>query len=693
MASERQVKYPNTATVEVVDDYFGQRVADPYRWLEGDIRRHAATAEWVATQNGLSAPYLAGLPERDAFKERLTALFDHERLGTLEKRGDRVFFTRNAGLEGQALLFMREGADGSDRVLIDPNQWSSDGATALAEWAPSEDGAYLAYAIQEGGTDWRTIRILEVDSGVILDDEVKWARFTSIAWSGSDGFFYSRNPAPEPGAEFVAPAVGHAVYFHRLATTQSEDRCVHAPQTALPMIHTVGVTADARYAFIYSNALSGGNGLVMIDLRQPDWPIQTVIGSCDHNWVLAGNVGTTLFLVTQEGAERGRVVTTDLADLAAGCTEIVAQRQDRVLKSCVIVGDRLIVSSMHDAKTEIERYRLDGVPDGAIGLPGVGSAGWLYGRPGDDEAFFVFTSHDTPTCIYRYDVTTNSSTLWAAPKVSVALANILVEQYFYASKDGTQVPIFVVRRADVTTPAPTMLTAYGGFGIPMVPYYSPATMAWVERGGVYAVANIRGGGEYGKDWHEGGRGHNKQNCFDDFIAAGEFLKREGMTSPDGLAIHGESNGGLLVGAVVNQRPDLYAAAIVGVGVLDMLRFNRFTGGQLWTQEYGSPDIEADFRNLYAYSPLHNIRSGVAYPAILVTTADTDDRVVPAHSFKYVAALQAAELGSRPHLLRVDTRAGHGLGKPTDKAIEELSDMWAFAAYWTGLGKGHLSEDA
>jgi len=342
---------------------------------------------------------------------------------------------------------------------------------------------------------------------------------------------------------------------------------------------------------------------------------------------------------------------------------------------------------MHDAKTEIERYRVDGTPDGTVELPGVGSAGAFHGRPGDDEAFFVFTSHDAPTRIYRYDVATNSKTAWAQPRVATDLANILVKQHFYASKDGTQVPIFVVRRADVTDPAPTMLTAYGGFGISMVPFYSPAAIAWVEQGGVYAVANIRGGGEYGKAWHDAGRGHKKQSAFDDFIAAGEFLKREGVASPEGLAIHGESNGGLLVGAVVNQRPDLFAAAIPGVGVLDMLRFERFTGGQLWTQEFGRPDIEEDFQNLLAYSPLHNIRSGMAYPAILVTTADTDDRVVPAHSFKYVATLQASGLGARPQLLRVETRAGHGSGKPTDKAIEEVADMWAFAAQWTGLHVG------
>lgn len=680
--------YPHTPQENDADEHFGQIVADPYRWLESDISRDLAVSDWVDAQNKLCSSYLAELPGRDIFQERLATLFDYERLTTPEKRRGRYFFTRNSGLENQAVLFVREGVDGSDRVVIDPNEWSSDGATALAEWAPSEDGRYLAYAIQEGGSDWRTIRVLEVDSDRVFEDEIKWARFTSIAWTpDSSGFFYSRNSEPEKGTELLAPVKGHVAYFHRLGTKQADDRLLYTREADFPLIHTVEVTADGRYAVIYSTALTGGNGLVLADLSNPNWPIRTVVDTLDDTWLLVGNIGTTLYLLTQDGAERGRIVTTDLSDSQAVFRELIAERHDRVLKFGALVGNRLIVSYMRDAKTEIERYKIDGTIDGVVELPGVGSAGAFYGRWGDDEAFFVFTSHDAPTTIYRYDVATNSKSIWAQPKVAIDLSNILVEQHFYASKDDTHVPIFVVRRADVTAPAPTMLTAYGGFGISMVPFYSPAVMAWVEQGGVYAVANIRGGGEYGKAWHDAGRGQNKQNSFGDFIAAGEFLKRKGLTSPDGLAIHGESNGGLLIGAVVNQRPDLFAAALVGVGVLDMLRFNRFTGGQFWAQEFGRPDRKADFQNLFAYSPLHNIRPGTQYPAILVTTADTDDRVVPAHSFKYVATLQYSDLGAHPHLLRVETRAGHGTGKPTDKAIDEVADMWAFAAHWSGLVVG------
>ncbi|MBB4003029.1 prolyl oligopeptidase [Aurantimonas endophytica] len=679
------MNYPETTRGQIVDEHFGVSIPDPYRWLEKDIRREPEVALWVDAQNSLSAPYLANLPGRAVFRERLTALYDHERLSTPEKRGERYFFVRNSGLDPQSILTVREGTNGADRVVIDPNEWSEDGTTALAEWSPSEDGTHLAFAIQEDGADWRTIRVLDVASGTILEDEIRWARFTNIAWvKDGSGFFYSRNPQPAEDASFETPVTDHAVYFHTLGTPQSEDRVVHAPQTGIPAIQTVETTPDGRYAVIYSSALQGGNALSVVDLGSPEWTVRSVVGTFESLWTLAGNIGSKLYLVTQDGAQRGRLVTVDLADPEPASVEVIAEREDAVLRVATLVGDRLVAAYTIDARTEVERFRLDGTPDGAVELPGIGSAGAFHGRPGDDEAFFVFTSHDAPTSIYRYDVATNTRSIWAEPDAKVELANIRVDQHFYASKDGTRVPIFVVRRADLTGPAPTMLTAYGGFGIPMVPFYSPDAMAWVEQGGVYAVANIRGGGEYGKAWHEGGRGRHKQNSYDDFIAAAEFLKGEGITAPDGLAIHGESNGGLLVGAVVNQRPDLFAAALPGVGVMDMLRFEHFTGGPLWAQEFGSPTVEADFRNIMAYSPLHNISGNEPYPAILATTADTDDRVVPSHSFKYVATLQAADIGERPHILRVETSAGHGTGKSIERMIDEMADKWAFAAHWTGL---------
>ncbi|WP_244492494.1 prolyl oligopeptidase family protein [Aureimonas sp. AU22] len=682
---ETPMTYPETRRIDLVETTFGAAIADPYRWLEADVRRDPDVRAFVAAQNALSASYLTAIPERTAFHERLMALFDHERLTAPEKRGGRYFLTRHSGLDGQPVLLVRDGANGADRVVIDPNGWSEDGATALAEWEPSPDGTHLAFAIQEGGSDWRTIRILDVESGAILDDEIEWARFTAIAWTADgSGFFYARNPKPEAGSAFEAPVLGHAIHFHKLGTPQSEDRIVHAPEGERPLLHTVEVTPDGRYAVIYSSALTGGNGLAVADLSDPAWPIRTLVGEFDDSWIVAGNLGTRLFLSTQKDAERGKITTVDLADPEPVFTDLIAQKANAVILAAALVGDRLLVSFMADATSRVERYRTDGTPDGVVELPGIGSAGGFRGRPGDDEAFFVFTSFDAPTTILRHDVGTNATTAWAEPKVAIDLDRIAVEQRFFASKDGTRVPVFVVRRRDVAGPAPTMLIGYGGYGIPMIPAFSPGPLAWVEAGGVFALANIRGGGEYGKAWHDAGRLGKKQNVFDDFIAAAEFLKAEGIASADGLAIQGGSNGGLLVGAVVNQRPDLFAAALPDVGVMDMLRFHRFTGGPLWMQEYGDPAKEADFRNILTYSPLHNIREGVDYPAILATTADTDDRVVPAHSFKYVATLQAADLGSRPHLLRVETRAGHGAGKPIRKVIEQTADMWAFAARWTGL---------
>jgi prolyl oligopeptidase len=676
--------YPETRRGDVVETHFGERVADPFRWLENDARTDPEVAAWASAQDQTARAYLAALPGRDAFRERVAALMNHERLTPPEKRGARLFFTRNPGLDNQDVLVLREGTGGPERVLIDPNRWSEDGATALAEWAVSADGAYVAFTVQEGGTDWRTVRVLDVARGEWLEDRLEWARFTTLAWVGDgSGFFYSRFPVPEGTTSFEAPVTGHAVYFHALGTPQEQDRLVHATPDQPHVLHLTSVTADGRYAAILSTPGAGGNALTVLDLTVSCWTPFRLVERMDVIWAPIGNLGTTLFLLTQEGAPRGRIVTLDLDKVGAGFREFAAEREE-VLADAALLGGRLLASYLVDGRTRIARFRLDGTPDRNVKLPGLGTAGGFRGRPDDDEAFLVFTSHDAPTTILRLDVPANALTVWARPEVAIDLGQIAVEQRFFRSKDGTKVPIRIVRRKDVTGPAPTILYGYGGFSISMVPYYSPAVLAWVERGGAYAVAGLRGGGEYGKAWHDAGRLLRKQNVFDDFISAGEYLQAEGIAVPSGLAIQGESNGGLLVGAVVNQRPDLFAAALPGVGVMDMLRFHRFTGGRIWQQDYGNPEREADFRNLLSFSPLHNIRNGEAYPAMLVTTADADDRVVPGHSFKYAATLQAADLGDRPRLLRVETRAGHGAGKPTDKAVDEVADLWAFAAYWTGM---------
>ncbi len=679
--------YPDTRQTDTAEVQFGVTVADPFRWLENDPRQDAEVAQWIAAQNAVSAPYLARLPGRDVFQRRLTAIFDHETLTPPVERDGRYVFTRTGGLENQAQLVMRDGAAGADRVLIDPNTWSDDGTVALAEWAASPDGTLVAFAMQDGGSDWRTIRVMDTSTGEILDDTVEWARFTTIAWHpDGSGFYYSRFPEPEAGAAFSASIEGHAVYFHRLGSNQSEDRLVRAPTPGKALLHTVDVTPDGRYLVVYTSALTGGVAVTVTDLSAPDPEPETIVEGYDDRWVVLGNIGTKLFLATQKDAPRGRIVTLDLAEAQPVFAELIPERPDAVLREggSALLGDRILLSYMVDVQSEVGLYRLNGTFDATVPLPGPGTTGIVRGRPGANEAFFAFTSYDAPLTVMRLDVAANRTTVWAEPDIAVDLDTVSVAPHFYTSKDGTRVPLFVVRRKDVDGPAPTMLYAYGGFGISMVPNFSPAAMAWVEQGGVYAVANIRGGGEYGQAWHQAGRRAGKQNVFDDFIAAGEYLIGQGITPSDGLAIQGESNGGLLVGAVVNQRPDLFAAALPGVGVLDMLRFDRFTGGATWVQEFGSPSVEVEFQTLLSYSPLHTIREGARYPAILVTTADTDNRVVPAHSFKYAAALQAADIGTRPHLLRVETRAGHGAGKPTDMVIEEFADMWAFAAQWTGL---------
>lgn len=679
-----ELTYPVSRRDDIVDTFFEKRVPDPYRWLENDVRRDTEVAAWVEAENEVTAAHLSTLPGRDIFRERLQAWFDHERVGLPDKRGQRYFFTRAARLENQASLFVREGVDGADRLLINPNTWSDDGATALAEWSPSRDGAYLAYAIQDGGSDWRTIRVLNVDSGEVLEDRVEWGRFTQIAWAhDGSGFFYARYPEPETDTSFIAGVANHAIYFHALGTPQSQDRLLYATPDQPDLLHVFGITDDGRYVVIYSTRGSSTNTLAVVNLESADWAPRALVSTMDNEWSVAGNLGTTFYLMTTQDAERRKIVTVDISAADLAFTDLVREDAD-VLTSAAILGGRLLATYTHDVKTAIRRFTLDGQPDGVVPLPGIGAAGGFHGEQDDDEAFFVYTSFNAPTTIYRYDVASNTATVWAAPEAPFDLNRIVVEQQFVTSRDGTRLPVFIVRRDDVTGPAPTLLYAYGGFGISLLPVYSPAQLAWVEQGGVLAIANLRGGGEYGKPWHDAGRGVGKQNVFDDFIAAAEHLIAIGITPANGLAIQGDSNGGLLVGAVVNQRPDLFAVALAGVGVMDMLRFNRFTGGQFWVEEFGDPARDADFHNLLGYSPYHNIASGRVYPAILATTADTDDRVVPGHTFKYIAALQAADAGPKPHLARIETRAGHGAGKPLDKIIQETADQWAFAAYWTGL---------
>ncbi|MBS0504541.1 MAG: S9 family peptidase [Proteobacteria bacterium] len=676
------INYPKTEAQPLVEDHFGIKVADPYRWLENDVRQDQKVRDWVTAENEVTQAYLATLPARDVFKARLKQLFDYERFGVPVKKGGRYFYQHNTGLQNQSPLFVRDSVNGPARLLIDPNIWAKDGATALAEWVPSEDGRHVVYAVQDGGTDWRTVKVLDVATGKETGDSVEWVKFSNLAWAkDGSGFYYSRFPKPE-GAQFQALNERHEIYFHKLGTAQSADIKIYATPDHPKWNNVAEVSEDGRWLIVTSSEGTDDRyEITVIDLSAPSSAPRTLFKGLENNWGYVGNTGTTFYFLTNKDAPRQRIVAVDAAAAAPALKEIVPQDK-ATLDSASIVGGELIAAYLVDAKSEVRRYALNGTARPKLMLPGIGTAAGFRGEAGDPEAFFSFTSFATPTTIYRYDAKTGAATVWAQPKVAFDPADYRVEQRFYPSKDGTKVPIFIVRKRNVTGPAPTLLYGYGGFNVSLPPSFSASRLAWMEQGGAFALANIRGGGEYGKEWHDAGRLAHKQNVFDDFIAAGEYLKKQSVASA--LAVQGGSNGGLLIGAVVNQRPDLFAAALPAVGVMDMTRFDRFTAGRYWVDDYGYPSKEADFKTLWAYSPYHNVKAGTAYPAILVTTADTDDRVVPGHSFKYAAMLQSKDIGPKPHLIRIETRAGHGSGKPTDKIIEETADLWAFAAKWTGL---------
>ncbi|HWT13383.1 MAG TPA: prolyl oligopeptidase family serine peptidase [Allosphingosinicella sp.] len=680
------LQYPETAREEVVDEQFGERIADPYRWLENDVREDPRVRAWVTAQNEVTNAYLATLPARAAFRERMTQMYDYERFGIPEKAGNRYFYTRNDGLQNQSVLYVREGLAGQPRMLIDPNVWSQDQATALAEWDPSDDGRHLLYSVQDGGTDWRTVRVLDVATGQPLADEVRWVKFSNLDWAkDGSGFFYSRFPEPAQGQQFQSLNENHIIYFHRLGTPQSEDRLVYATADRPGLTNNGEVSDDGRWLIVYSSEGTDARyEVTLIDLTQPAAQPRRLIAGLENDWTYLGNQGSRFFWQTNRGAARQRIVAMDIGT-PDSLAEIVPE-DAATLGGASIVGNQLIAYYLVDAKSEVRTFTLDGRRTGTISLPGIGDVAGFSGDMSDSETFYSFASYNRPPTVYRYDSATGESSVFAQAELAFDPAQYEVRQVFYNSRDGTRVPMFLVHRRDLdlTRPQPTLLYGYGGFNISSVPAFQPRWMTWVDMGGVLAVANLRGGGEYGQAWHDAGRRANKQNVFDDFIAAAEHLIAQGITTSRNLAIEGRSNGGLLVGAVINQRPDLFAAALPGVGVMDMLRFNRFTAGRYWVDDYGYPDREEDFRILRAYSPYHNIRSGSRYPAVLATTADTDDRVVPGHSFKYIAALQAAETGDQPKLIRIETRAGHGSGKPTDKQIEEYSDMYAFIAHHTGL---------
>jgi prolyl oligopeptidase len=689
--------YPIAPRGEHVDDYHGKKVPDPYRWLE-DLDSSQTTA-WVKAQNELTFGFLERLPQRAPFRDRLTTLWNYERVGVPAKEGGRYFFSKNSGLQNQSVFYVQEKLHAEPRVLIDPNSLAKDGTVALTSAKPSSDGKWVGYSTAAAGSDWNEFRVRSVDTGKDTNDIIKWVKFSGFGWTKDNrGFFYSRYPVPEVDAgtgNTFSKLSNQRMYYHRLGTPQSEDRLIHEVASEPQWFVRGGTTEDGRYAIIHISRGSSFENLVsFVDLGHPlapkiDAPVQPLIEQWEAEYDVIGSAGTVFYVVTNFEAPRKRLVAIDTKAPAKTNWKTLIPEGTDVIDSVDIIGGRFVVKTMHDASSRLAVYAKDGKPLGTIALPGLGTVASVSGREDENEFFYSFTSFATPTTNFRHDVATNTGEIFQAPKVAFSPAEYETKQIFFTSKDGTRVPMFISHKKglklDGTTP--TIMHGYGGFDVSQTPAFSVTMLTWMEAGGIYALPNLRGGGEYGRAWHEAGTKDKKQNVFDDFIAAAEWLFAHKYTSPAKLVLSGGSNGGLLVGAVINQRPDICRVAWPAVGVMDMLRFHKFTIGYAWTSDYGSSEDPQGFKYLSAYSPLHNVKAGAKYPAVLITTADHDDRVHPAHSFKYAAAMQAAvqkDLQTRPVLIRIETKAGHGAGKPTTKVIEEAADKLAFAAHFVGL---------
>lgn len=674
------LNYPKTRRTNHITHYHGTPVADPYRWLEQDVRQSAEVAEWVRAQNEVTFAYLASLPTRKSLRNRLTALWDYERFSAPKKVGERYFYLKNQGLQNQPVLYTINSFSDEPRVLLDPNLWSTDGTVALTGFVPSDNGKYLAYGTAKSGSDWRTWHVLKIDTGQQLVDKLKWMKFSHVSWTKDHrGFFYSGYDAPTSGTEHQGLNLNQKLYFHRIGTPQSEDLLVyHQPEKPDWGFHGK-VTEDGRYLVITVWKGTDEKYRVLVkQLDSPDAVFRQVIDHFENEYTLIGNDGPKFYFQTDLDAPKRRVISIDIRSPQALPEEVIPAAPETLLQVTLLDG-KFVVSYLKDAMTDVKILTKDGTLIRDMHLPAIGSLSGFHGRSTDRETFYTFSSFTVPPIIYRYDLPTGKSTLFRQSKVSFNPDDYEVKQIFFHSKDGTRVPMFIAHRKGLklNRSNPTLLYGYGGFNVSLSPYFSVSRLAWMELGGVLAVANLRGGGEYGEAWHQAGTKLNKQNVFDDFIAAAEWLIDTGYTQPTKLAIQGGSNGGLLVGATMTQRPDLFAVCLPDVGVMDMMRFHEFTAGRFWTDEFGSPENLQQFQTLLAYSPYHNIQEGVSYPATLITTADTDDRVVPAHSFKFAAALQHAQNSAKPVLIRVETRAGHGTGKPTAKVIEEIADQWAF----------------
>ena len=688
--TDTHLAYPDTRRVDQTDDWHGTKVPDPYRWLEQDPRVSQEVAQWIAAENKVTQGWLAQVPQREPIKKRLTTLWNYERFSAPSFTGGHWFFTQNTGLQNQSVLFMTDSLGAAPVMVLDPNTWSADGTVALAGLAPSDDGRYLAYARSVAGSDWTEWRVRDLSASKDLDDLLQWTKFTGASWTtDSKGFFYSRYDEPPKGAAFQAVNRNQKLFYHRLGTPQSQDVLVYARPDQPDWDFGGQVTEDGRYLVIaVRKGTDPKNMLLYRDLNEPYGAPVELIKTFDNEYDFLGNDGTVFYFKTDLEAPKGCLIAIDLSQPDRAKWKALVPEAAEAMQGADMAGDNFLVAYLKDATSLVRQFKTDGTPVRDVSLPGLGSAYGFNGKRNSTEVTYAYASFNSPPTIYRYAVADGKSALWKQAKLAFKPDDFVVKQVFYESKDKTKVPMFIVHRRDLKMDGnrPTLLYGYGGFKVSLTPSFSPARLAWLEMGGVFAMPNLRGGGEYGEAWHKAGTKTQKQNVFDDFIAAAEWLVKNGITRPSRLAIAGGSNGGLLVGACVTQRPDLFGATLPAVGVMDMLRFDQFTAGRYWVDDYGSASDPAVFPALLAYSPYHNIKAGTKYPPTLVTTADTDDRVIPAHSFKFAAAMQKAQGGDAPILIRIETAAGHGGGKPTSKQIEEATDQYAFLVRTLGMEK-------
>jgi len=684
-AAQDGFRYPKTRTADVVEDLHGVKVADPYRWLE-DLDS-PETRAWIEAENEVTFAFLRSIPQRDAIQKRMTELWDFEKFYTPTEEGGRYFFERNDGLQNQNVLYVADALEGSPRVLINPNEFSADGTVALSGTSITDDGKLIAYGVADAGSDWKEFRVRSVDTGKDLPDVIKWVKFSDASWDKKgQGFFYSRYDEPS-GDKLEDTNYFQKLYYHRLGTSQSDDRLVYHRPDQKEWGFGGTVTEDGRYLIISVwKGTEPNNRVFYQDLTDESGATVELLNDFDASYDFVGNDGPVFWFSTNLEAPRGKLIAIDTNHPERENWKVLIPEGRDTLRGASVINDQFVANYLNDAKTAVRIFDLQGKLVREVEFPGIGAASGFQGDRDDTETFYTFESFNRPPSVYRYDMTSGKSTLYRAPKVKFNPDDYEVKQVFYNAADGTRIPMFICHKKglEINGATPTYLYGYGGFNIPLTPRFSISNLTWMELGGIYAQPNIRGGGEYGQEWHDAGRLKNKPNCFSDFINAGEWLIANNYTRSDKLAIGGGSNGGLLVGACMTRRPDLFGAALPAVGVMDMLRFHLFTIGWAWTSDFGDPRVEEDFKVQLSYSPLHNLKPGTKYPATLITTGDHDDRVVPSHSFKFAAALQAAHAGEAPVMIRIETRAGHGAGKPTAKIIEEQADRWAFLVKTLGM---------